>query len=296
MLPLGTGNDLARTLNWAQSRGFGLEGGNFTRKVTGFIRDCEKASVALLDRWSVQIADSSRYGAPGATGSGMMKSMINYYSIGVDAKVALSFHTLREEHPEWFQSQVGNKLWYTGVGAPEALLHSCQNLAKKIRVECDGVPVQLPPDIEGVLVLNIGSYMGGVVMWGSNFEDGFEGQAFNDGLLEVVGINGTWHLGKLQAGVSKGAHRIAQGSSISITSQCELPMQIDGEPWSQHPTTIQISAKDQVLMLRKENEKEGHIMSCVLEALDHCEGNQTITADQYKYLIREIAARLHRPA
>lgn len=39
------------------------------------------------------------------------KMMNNYMGIGIDAKVALDFHSMREEYPAWFQSQMGNKLW-----------------------------------------------------------------------------------------------------------------------------------------------------------------------------------------
>ena len=39
------------------------------------------------------------------------KIMNNYMGIGIDAKVALDFHSMREEYPAWFQSQMGNKLW-----------------------------------------------------------------------------------------------------------------------------------------------------------------------------------------
>ena len=34
-------------------------------------------------------------------------------------------------------------------------------------MECDGKVIQLPKDIEGILLLNIPSYMGGVDLWAS---------------------------------------------------------------------------------------------------------------------------------
>ena len=36
-----------------------------------------------------------------------------------------------------------------------------------LQVECDGRPLDLPEDIEGLLLLNINSYMGGVDLWAS---------------------------------------------------------------------------------------------------------------------------------
>jgi len=55
-------------------------------------------------------------------------------------------------------------------------------------------------DAEGVLVANIGSYMGGVDLWQNEDDnyDNFDQQSMHDKVLEVVSISGTWHLGKLQ--------------------------------------------------------------------------------------------------
>jgi len=55
-------------------------------------------------------------------------------------------------------------------------------------------------DAEGVIVLNIGSYMGGVDLWQNEnvYDEDFDLQSMHDKALEVVCISGTWHLGKLQ--------------------------------------------------------------------------------------------------
>ena len=37
------------------------------------------------------------------------KVMNNYLGIGVDAKVSLDFHNIRNSFPDWFRSQIGNK-------------------------------------------------------------------------------------------------------------------------------------------------------------------------------------------
>lgn len=58
--------------------------------------------------------------------------------IGVDAKVSLEFHRLREQFPHWFRSQMGNKVWYTTVGAKDILGHaigaSSAGLSSKLKV------------------------------------------------------------------------------------------------------------------------------------------------------------------
>lgn len=63
------------------------------------------------------------------------KAMNNYLGIGVDAKAALDFHSLRTAYPNWFRSQVGNKLWYTGLGAREIVQHSVRQISKRLQVD-----------------------------------------------------------------------------------------------------------------------------------------------------------------
>lgn len=55
-------------------------------------------------------------------------------------------------------------------------------------------------DTEGIVFLNIGSYMAGIDMWLNEeaHDDSFEPQYMYDKMLEVVGICGAWQLGKLQ--------------------------------------------------------------------------------------------------
>ena len=56
--------------------------------------------------------------------------------------------------------------------------------------------------------------------------------------------------GTIQVNLSK-AIRIAQGSSIKITLHQTLPVQVDGEPWTQEPSTIEVSFFKQTKMLYK---------------------------------------------
>lgn len=57
------------------------------------------------------------------------------------------------------------------------------------QVEVDGERLELAPDIEGILIINIPSYMGGVNLWASSATSPsrrrFAPQSLCDGMLEV---------------------------------------------------------------------------------------------------------------
>jgi len=89
----------------------------------------------------------------------------NYLGVGVDAAAALRFHRARDTNPELFVSAVTNKLLYGVFGAMDILDPSCADLRRHVHVFADGVEVELPPQTQGVILLNINSYLGGVRMW-----------------------------------------------------------------------------------------------------------------------------------
>jgi len=72
-----------------------------------------------------------------------------------------------------------------------------------------------------------------------------------DGLLEVVAIEGTIHLGKIQAGTSSGIV-LGQGSLIEMATNAPLPFQVDGEPWQQKKSVVTIKHFNKVKMLVKQ--------------------------------------------
>ena len=114
----------------------------------------------------------------------------------------------------------------------------CKDLHKKIKLEVDGKYVELPP-IEGIIILNIMSWGSGANIWGPEKDEKFTKPNHWDGMLEVVGVQGVVHLGKIQSGL-RSAIRIVQGSHIKIHMTCEVPVQVDGEPWIQPPGDITV--------------------------------------------------------
>ncbi|KAL8091450.1 diacylglycerol kinase 1-like [Apium graveolens] len=283
ILPAGTGNDLARVLSWGGGLGsVERQGGLCT-----VLHHIEHAAVTILDRWKVSINQQGKQlQSP--------KFMNNYLGVGCDAKVALEIHNLREENPEKFYNQFMNKVLYAREGAKSIMDRTFADYPWQVRVEVDGVEVEVPEDAEGVLVANIGSYMGGVDLWQNEDEtyDNFDPQSMHDKILEVVSISGTWHLGKLQVGLSR-ARRLAQGQSIKIQLFAVLPVQIDGEPWLQSPCTLTISHHGQAFMLKRAAEEPlGHAAAIIADVLENAETNHVITAAQKRALLQEMALKL----
>ncbi|XP_030223383.1 diacylglycerol kinase theta [Gadus morhua] len=252
IVPLGTGNDLARVLRW----GPGYSG----EDPHHILLSLEEADEVLMDRWTILLdaQDLSEDASQGDPDSGYLEppkivQMNNYFGLGIDAEVSLDFHQAREGDPDKFTSRFHNKGVYVKVGL-QKLSHT-RNLHKHLRLQVDKQEIELP-NIEGLIFLNIPSWGSGADLWGSEGDSRFGRPRIDDGMLEVLGVTGVVHMGQVQSGLRSGI-RIAQGNYIRITVTKPIPVQVDGEPWIQSSGHIIISAAGpKVRMLRKSKQKQ----------------------------------------
>ncbi|CAB0040251.1 unnamed protein product [Trichogramma brassicae] len=270
IVPLGTGNDLARVLRW----GSGYTGGE---DPLNLLRDVIDAEEIRLDRWTVvfhpedkddktNVVPSNAVAGSTSEDNTQIFVMNNYFGIGLDAALCLDFHNAREENPNKFNSRLHNKSVYVKMGLRKMVGRKpCKDLHREIKLEVDGKVVELP-QVEGIIILNILSWGSGANPWGPDKEDQFNKPNHWDGILEVVGVTGVIHLGQIQSGLRNGM-RIAQGGHIKIHLHSDIPVQVDGEPWVQSPgDVVVLRSALKATMLKKNKVKRRNTEPWILSA------------------------------
>uniref|UniRef100_A0A665UP46 Diacylglycerol kinase n=1 Tax=Echeneis naucrates TaxID=173247 RepID=A0A665UP46_ECHNA len=188
--------------------------------------------------------------------------MNNYFGIGLDAKISLEFNNKRDEHPKKCSSRTKNMMWYGVLGTKELVQKTYKNLEQRVQLECDGVPMSLP-SLQGLAVLNIPSYAGGINFWGGTKEDNnFGAPSFDDKKLEVVAVFGSMQMAVSRV-INLQHHRITQCRQVKITILGEegVPVQVDGEAWIQPPGIVKIVHKNRAQMLTRDRAFESTLKS-----------------------------------
>jgi len=331
ILPLGTGNDLARILGWG--------GGYNNESLIAILEQISESYVSLLDRWEVTIHDRKNKKEE-------RKGFFNYLGVGADAQAALQVHYLRESRPQWFFSRLVNKAMYGIFGAEDIIKASNVSARKEIKLIADGVEVPLPPDSQGIILLNIDSYAGGVPLWthGANINvpslsvprpkrsrslSDFELQnaagrfdlgdridstdnlrdlmtaeekfahvtacdmpsSCQDGYLDVVSIRGAFHLGQIKVGLSN-AQRICQCREATITIKNKVAVQVDGEPWRQRSSTLTIKRKKDPAVMLHRSADDGGVEMEMGKLLDWAEERKMIDSKVHSILMKEFSRRI----
>ncbi|KAK9722559.1 Ankyrin repeats (3 copies) [Popillia japonica] len=258
VLPLGTGNDLARALGW---------GGGYTDEpISKILSNISASETVLLDRWSLNVEKNPAV-EPNENGKDNLPLNVvnNYFSLGVDAHIALEFHEAREAHPEKFNSRLRNKMFYGQMGGKDLLKRKWKGLAEFVTLECDGkdmTPKLKELKVHAIVFLNIPSYGGGTHPW--NRSMGATEPSTEDGLIEVVGLT-TYQLPLLQAGGHGTC--ITQCRTAKIVTSKTIPMQVDGEACKLNPSIITLSLLNKATMLAKRRGPKAGVTQAALDDL-----------------------------
>ncbi|XP_031255213.1 diacylglycerol kinase 7-like isoform X2 [Pistacia vera] len=276
IIPLGTGNDLARSFGW---------GGTFPfvwkSAVKRTLLRATSGPVCRLDSWhaviqmpSGEVVDPPHSLKPieecaldeGLQIEGDLPEKVvsyegvfyNYFSLGMDAQVAYGFHHLRNEKPYLAQGPITNKLIYSGYTCTQGWfltpcisdpsLRGLKNIlrlhVKKVNCsEWEQIPV--PKSVRAIVALNLHNYASGRNPWGNLSPEYLEKKGFveahaDDGLLEIFGLKQGWHASFVMVELISAKH-IAQAAAIRLEIRGgewkDAYMQMDGEPWKQPMNT-----------------------------------------------------------
>ena len=353
ILPLGTGNDLARIHGWG--------GGYNNESLIKILLQVSEGYVSWLDRWEMTI--ENRKGK-----IKNVKSFLNYLSVGADAQAALQVHMLRESRPQLFFSRIVNKAWYGLFGAEDIIKATSISLPNDITLIADGVEVPLPADSQGIIMLNIDSYTGGVPLWsmghnafdsesngvdndpersdyvpikrsksmddaahairlGTSNSSGDQNQnrpttlnradsvediaslpladdekytrvtacdlpsSCQDGLLDIVSVRGTFHLGQIRVGLST-AQKLCQCREATIIIKRKVSVQIDGEPWRQNVCILKIRRKKKAaIMLHRSADESNGVEMEMANLLDWATPH-LIDGKVHEVLMKEFSRRI----
>lgn len=117
---------------------------------------------------------------------GILRTMNNYFGVGVDGAISLKFHSARNTMPYFFFSSIINKFWYACVSISTMFSGRQLDLNQFVEIKCDGKRVQIPSNIQGIIFLNINSYAGGSTLWSPENLTRWQPLNSSDGVIEVM--------------------------------------------------------------------------------------------------------------
>ena len=238
VVPVGTGNDMSHMLGWGTKYdAFDLAN---IDKTLDKIKGREK--YVDTDMWEVSITEMSN--TKDATKN---YTMLNYFSIGVDANIANDFAFFRKEFPQLFVTHTLSKLMYVPATFGSLVGQDTLDtyLSGSITLSNGNEKVLNFTDSSKTFICQaISSIYGGIDLWKNR-----KNRSINDGKFEVMEQGGFWSLAFSQIGINL-AEPVGQATKVSLRSSRSLKYQIDGEPGVTHgPSIIEVKRKGSYPML-----------------------------------------------
>lgn len=258
-MPLGTGNDLARTLRW----GHGLTG---SMRREQWLCSVAQANIVGLDRWRVRLYDckeqitglpptfvagqqtpasstASSSSSAASTAREYNGVFNNYMGLGIEAHAIYAFHKAREANPERFSGRLKNQALMGALGLPTTGLCGCCCPAPQLkprlklsvrRATAQGgagaahispwEEVELPSHLKAIILVNIPSHSAGAYPWGS--ARSAVPQDYADGIIEVVGTVNALH-GLAYLSLNKALHlRRGPGCFKRLAQAAEVRLEL----------------------------------------------------------------------
>lgn len=280
VIPFGTGNDLSRACGWGWTAPSGLTS---LKTIVQVFKDlCEFGQPIKFDVWNVNIeaksvewAAKSKQPAAALLSAGssspakFTEQMINYFSIGQDAKAVYEFEKHRRK------SQFGNTVQFAIEGGKLSLGRRTYLPLDSIVV--GGASFPLLRKAEGLIVQNIPSYAAGLDIWNNSTGRSSSSNAtqqqqqqqqewrqhVGDGKLEVNHLRKVLDLGLMKGFGISATSKLASGKEVifdfanknKVDSSSTTTIQfahVDGEPFKiTDPVRIVFVREFGVTVLRK---------------------------------------------
>ncbi|GJD07207.1 Diacylglycerol kinase 1 [Galdieria sulphuraria] len=166
-------------------------------KLQQLVNYVELANREAMDVWNINVQtsheESKKFRKP--------TCMIGFLSLGIDAQVELCFNESRWKNPSGYQ--------YTWLNIAKYGWYGLQTMWKWTQVagihefvdsfEMDNYPLDIPADIQSIILLNLPSYGAGAFPIKQSSNSPNQWKIFgNDRVLEVVGITSLFHFLSLE--------------------------------------------------------------------------------------------------
>lgn len=222
VIPLGTGNDLSNMLGFGDS--FELINLPFINDKVNKIIQKDYIS-KNVDIWMVAIKDE--------TEKVKKITMLNYFSIGVDADIARGFAEKREKSPQLFSSHMASKLMYIPVGLSINDRRFLNDFLRGHYINKNDSQIELifEHSSKTFVCQAITKIYGGKDLWKSN------DRAVDDGMFEIIQTGGVFHLAVSQIGI-KNSSNIDNAKKIYLQTSESVVYQVDGEPFTTNGPSV----------------------------------------------------------
>ena len=241
-LPVGTGNDMSRSLGFGYNLNLHYIHQFFQRL------NSKKCEVVKMDTWYFKAKRKNE------ENFFMKKKFILYFGMGCDAKVVNYYSKLRKNFPFLIQVTKINKLYFFFCWIILIIkeLYNGREYNKLKNIETTIKDKKIDISKYGcVVVLSATVRQGFTNQWNKNLPENFEKQKIDDGIFELLSFDDYLHIG-LTTSFVREINRLDRGSELKMeVGDRWICIQLDGEPFDlKGPFVINVEKAKQINVLK----------------------------------------------